>query len=214
MKTYQTRFIDLALKHKALKFGRFTLKSGRVSPYFFNAGAFASGATLAELGRCYAECIVDSGIEFDVLLGPAYKGIPLAATTAVALSDHHGRDVPFAYNRKEAKTHGEGGQLVGAPLEGRVLIIDDVITAGTAVSEVVTLIQSAGATPVGVVIGLDRQERLDGELSAVQTIQKRYELNVASIINFATLIDYVAQEGHTDTELDQAMNAYRAQYGA
>ncbi len=214
METYQARFIDLALKHDALKFGRFTLKSGRISPYFFNAGAFASGATLAELGRCYAECIVDSGIEFDVLLGPAYKGIPLAATTAVALSDHHGRDVPFAYNRKEAKTHGEGGQLVGAPLEGRVLIIDDVITAGTAVSEVITLIQAAGAKPVGVIIGLDRQERLEGELSAVQTIQNRYDLTVASIINFATLIDYVAQEGHTDNELDQAMRAYRVQYGA
>ena len=214
MERYQARFIELALKHEALKFGQFTLKSGRISPYFFNAGAFASGATLAELGRCYADCIVASGIEFDILLGPAYKGIPLAATTAVALADHHDRDIPFAYNRKEAKTHGEGGQLVGAPLEGRVLIIDDVITAGTAVSEVVTLIQSAGATPVGVVIGLDRQERLDGELSAVQTIQKRYNLNVASIINFATLIDYVAQDGHTDAELDRAMKAYRAQYGA
>ncbi len=214
MERYQARFIELALKHEALKFGQFTLKSGRISPYFFNAGAFASGATLAELGRCYADCIAASGIEFDILLGPAYKGIPLAATTAVALADHHDRDVPFAYNRKEAKTHGEGGQLVGAPLEGRVLIIDDVITAGTAVSEVINLIQSAGATPVGVVIGLDRQERLDGHQSAVQTIQQRYDLDVASIINFATLIDYVAQEGHTDRNLDQAMQDYRAQYGA
>ena len=214
MERYQARFIELALKHEALKFGQFTLKSGRISPYFFNAGAFASGATLAELGRCYADCIAASGIEFDILLGPAYKGIPLAATTAVALADHHDRDVPFAYNRKEAKTHGEGGQLVGAPLEGRVLIIDDVITAGTAVSEVINLIQSAGATPVGVVIGLDRQERLDGHQSAVQTIQQRYDLDVASIINFATLIDYVEQEGHTDRELDQAMRDYRAQYGA
>ena len=214
MERNQARFIELALKHEALKFGQFTLKSGRISPYFFNAGAFASGATLAELGRCYADCIAASGIEFDILLGPAYKGIPLAATTAVALADHHDRDVPFAYNRKEAKTHGEGGQLVGAPLEGRVLIIDDVITAGTAVSEVINLIQSAGATPVGVVIGLDRQERLDGHQSAVQTIQQRYDLDVASIINFATLIDYVAQEGHTDRNLDQAMQDYRAQYGA
>lgn len=214
MERFQARFIELALKQKALKFGQFTLKSGRISPYFFNAGAFASGATLAELGRCYADCIVASGIEFDILLGPAYKGIPLAATTAVALADHHDRDIPFAYNRKEAKTHGEGGQLVGAPLEGRVLIIDDVITAGTAVSEVINLIQSAGATPVGVVIGLDRQERLDGHQSAVQTIQQRYDLDVASIINFATLIDYVEQEGHTDRELDQAMRDYRAQYGA
>jgi orotate phosphoribosyltransferase len=214
LERFQARFIELALKQKALKFGQFTLKSGRISPYFFNAGAFASGATLAELGRCYADCIVASGIEFDILLGPAYKGIPLAATTAVALADHHDRDIPFAYNRKEAKTHGEGGQLVGAPLEGRVLIIDDVITAGTAVSEVINLIQSAGATPVGVVIGLDRQERLDGHQSAVQTIQQRYDLDVASIINFATLIDYVEQEGHTDRELDQAMRDYRAQYGA
>jgi len=214
LEPYQARFIELALKHEALKFGRFTLKSGRVSPYFFNAGAFASGATLAELGRCYADCIVASGIEFDILLGPAYKGIPLAAAAAVALADHHGRDIPFAYNRKEAKTHGEGGQLVGAPLEGRVLIIDDVITAGTAVSEVINLIQSAGAKPAGVVIGLDRQERLDGHQSAVQTIQRRYDLEVASIINFSTLIDYVAQEGHTDRELDQTMKDYRAQYGA
>ena len=137
MQDYQKAFIELARRHDVLKFGEFTLKSGRVSPYFFNAGAFASGGALAELGRCYADRIVDSGIEFDVLLGPAYKGIPLAAATAIALSDRHGRDVPFAYNRKEAKDHGEGGVMVGAPLAGQVLVIDDVITAGTAVREVI-----------------------------------------------------------------------------
>lgn len=141
MQAYQTEFIELARQYKVLKFGEFTLKSGRVSPYFFNAGAFASGRALAALGRCYARRIVESGIQYDVLLGPAYKGIPLAAVTAVALADEHGLDVPFAYNRKEAKTHGEGGVLVGAPLEGRVLVIDDVITAGTAVREVITMIE-------------------------------------------------------------------------
>ncbi|HCD54288.1 MAG TPA: orotate phosphoribosyltransferase, partial [Halieaceae bacterium] len=146
MNAYQQEFIELARRHDVLKFGEFTLKSGRVSPYFFNAGAFASGAALATLGRCYAQSIVQAGIEFDVLLGPAYKGIPLAAATAVALADHHGRDVPFAYNRKEAKTHGEGGTLVGAPLHGRVLVIDDVITAGTAVREVIGMIEAAGAS--------------------------------------------------------------------
>ena len=141
MQSYQKEFIELARGHDVLRFGEFTLKSGRVSPYFFNAGLFASGAALAALGRCYADRIVDSGVEFDVLLGPAYKGIPLAAATAVALSDRHGRDVPFAYNRKEAKAHGEGGMLVGAPLAGKVLVIDDVITAGTAVREVITMIE-------------------------------------------------------------------------
>ncbi len=169
--SYQTEFIELARRCDVLKFGEFTLKSGRISPYFFNAGAFSSGRTLADLGRCYAQCIVDSGVHFDVLLGPAYKGIPLAAATAVALADHHGLDVPFAYNRKEAKNHGEGGMLVGAPLRGRVLVIDDVITAGTAVREVISMITDAGADLAGVVIGLDRQERGAGDCSAVQEVE-------------------------------------------
>ena len=172
MQAYQSEFIDLARRCDVLKFGEFTLKSGRISPYFFNAGAFSSGAALAALGRCYAQCIVDAGVHFDILLGPAYKGIPLAAATAVALADHHGRDVAFAYNRKEAKAHGEGGVLVGGPLRGRVLVIDDVITAGTAVREVILMIRSAGAELAGVVIGLDRQERGAGELSAVQQVQQ------------------------------------------
>ena len=159
MHAVQTEFIQLARTNEVLKFGEFTLKSGRVSPYFFNAGAFSTGAALAALGRCYAHCIVNSGVQFDVLLGPAYKGIPLVAATTIALADHHGLDVPYAYNRKEAKTHGEGGVLVGTPLQGRVLVIDDVITAGTAVREVIKMIDEAGATLAGVVIGLDRQER-------------------------------------------------------
>ena len=211
---YQKRFIELAKKHDALKFGEFTLKSGRISPYFFNAGAFNSGATLAELGRCYAECIIQSGIAFDVLLGPAYKGIPLAAVTAVALADQHGLDVPFTYNRKEAKTHGEGGVMVGAPLKGRILIIDDVITAGTAVSEVLHMIDTAGAQAVGVVIGLDRQEKLDGDASAVQTISAKFDLRVASIVNFGNLIDYVGQERSADDRMLAAMQDYRIRYGA
>ncbi|MEP4486307.1 MAG: orotate phosphoribosyltransferase [Halioglobus sp.] len=213
MQTYQTEFIELAQRHQVLKFGEFTLKSGRTSPYFFNAGAFDSGAALAALGRCYAQCIVDAGIEFDVLLGPAYKGIPLAAATAVALADHHGRDVPFAYNRKEAKAHGEGGVLVGAPLRGKVLVIDDVITAGTAVREVIAMIAEAGAQLAGVAIGLDRQERGAGELSAIQEIEAAHEVPVISIIGMHHIIDYLdAQSGDHEQSL-RDMRAYRDLYG-
>ncbi len=212
MKAFQTAFIDLARRYQVLKFGEFTLKSGRISPYFFNAGAFASGQALAELGRCYAQRIVDSEIEFDVLLGPAYKGIPLAATTAVALADHHGCDVPFAYNRKEVKSHGEGGVLVGAPLRGRVLVIDDVITAGTAVREVITMIEAAGASLAGVAIGLDRQERGTGELSAIQEIERDHGIPVLSIVQMQDLIDYLAAEGDAEDALAR-MQAYRATYG-
>mgnify|MGYP001825054700 CR=1 FL=1 len=182
MEAYQREFIELAQQYDVLKFGEFTLKSGRVSPYFFNAGAFDSGRALAALGRCYAHRIVEAGIKFDVLLGPAYKGIPLASATAVALSDHHGLDIPFAYNRKEAKTHGEGGLLVGAPLEGKVLVIDDVITAGTAVREVISLIDQAGAELAGVAIGLNRQERGEGEMSAIQEVEQAHAVPVLSII--------------------------------
>jgi len=213
MQDYQTQFIDLAREYEVLRFGEFTLKSGRLSPYFFNAGAFDSGRALAALGRCYAERIVASGIEFDVLLGPAYKGIPLAATTAVALADHHGLDVPFAYNRKEAKDHGEGGVLVGAPLKGRVLVIDDVITAGTAVREVMAMIESAGAEPAGVVIGLDRQERGAGELSAIQELEQNHGIAVLSIIQMHHIIDYLEQSGAAPAATVVAMKAYRERYG-
>jgi orotate phosphoribosyltransferase len=210
MQAYQSEFIDLARRCDVLKFGEFTLKSGRISPYFFNAGAFSSGAALAALGRCYAQCIVDAGVHFDILLGPAYKGIPLAAATAVALADHHGRDVPFAYNRKEAKAHGEGGVLVGAPLRGRVLVIDDVITAGTAVREVILMIRNAGAELAGVVIGLDRQERGAAELSAVQQVQQSEGVPVFSIINMGHIIAYLeaADQGPL-----LAMREYRNRYG-
>jgi orotate phosphoribosyltransferase len=212
MHAYQTAFIELAREYHVLRFGEFTLKSGRVSPYFFNAGAFSSGRALAALGRCYAERIVESGVEFDVLLGPAYKGIPLAAVTAVALADQHDRDVPFAYNRKEAKDHGEGGIMVGAPLEGRVLVIDDVITAGTAVREVIGMIEAAGARLAGVAIGLDRQERGAGERSAIQELEEEQGIPVMSIIQMQHIIDYLA--GQDDqAEALAAMRAYRERYG-
>jgi orotate phosphoribosyltransferase len=212
MHAYQTAFIELAREYDVLRFGEFTLKSGRISPYFFNAGAFSSGRALAALGRCYAERIVESGVEFDVLLGPAYKGIPLAAVTAVALADRHGRDVPFAYNRKEAKAHGEGGVMVGAPLEGRVLVIDDVITAGTAVREVIAMIEAAGARLAGVAIGLDRQERGAGDRSAIQELESEQGIPVISIIQMRHIIDYLAAQGD-QAEALAAMRAYRERYG-
>lgn len=213
MHSYQKAFIELARRHDVLKFGEFTLKSGRQSPYFFNAGAFASGAALAELGRCYARRIVDSGLAFDVLLGPAYKGIPLAAATAIALADHHGLDIPFAYNRKEAKSHGEGGSLVGAPLRGRVLVIDDVITAGTAVREVIDMIDGAGASLAGVVIGLNRQERGAGELSAIQEIEQAHGIPVLSIIDMEHIIDYLEAADQAPVGALEAMRAYRREFG-
>jgi orotate phosphoribosyltransferase len=213
MNVYQQEFIELARRYEVLKFGEFTLKSGRISPYFFNAGGFASGAALAALGRCYAERIVAAGLEFDVLLGPAYKGIPLAAATAIALADQHGRDVPFAYNRKEAKTHGEGGVLVGAPLRGRVLVIDDVITAGTAVREVIDMIEAAGASLAGVAIGLNRQERGAGELSAIQEIEREYGIPVLSIIDISHIIAYLEAAGDSQASLLAAMQSYRERYG-
>lgn len=214
MQPYQREFIALARRYNVLRFGSFTLKSGRQSPYFFNAGAFDSGAALAELGRHYAQCIVDSGIEFDVLLGPAYKGIPLASTTAVALANEHGRDVPFAYNRKEAKNHGEGGVLVGAPLRGRVLVIDDVITAGTAVAEVIAMIHDAQAELAGVVIGLNREERGQGTLSAIQEIEQQWKAPVLSIIRMQDLIDFLEnQASESAAETLNAMRSYRESYG-
>lgn len=212
MQAHQQQFIELAIARQALNFGEYTLKSGRKSPYFFNAGLFSSGAALAQLGRCYASAIVDSGVEFDVLFGPAYKGIPLAAVTATALADHHGIDIPYAYNRKEAKDHGEGGIIVGAPLAGKVLIIDDVITAGTAVREVMAMIDENGASSAGVVIGLNRQERGQGELSAIQEVERDYNVPVISIVNLSQIVDYLRdQSDHSENVIK--IEAYRQQYG-
>lgn len=204
-------FIAFACAQGVLRFGEFTTKAGRLSPYFFNAGLFNDGASLGRLSDFYALAIKASGIEFDVLFGPAYKGIPLAASTAVALA-RQDRNTPYAYNRKEAKDHGEGGTLVGAPLQGRVLIIDDVISAGTSVRESVELIRAAGATPAAVVIALDRQERGQGELSAVQEVEKSYGIPVISVARLADLIDYLAGHPELERNLD-AVRAYRARYG-
>lgn len=212
MKNYQREFIRLALAHRVLSFGQFQLKSGRTSPYFFNAGHFYTGGALAALGRCYAQAIVEAGVEFDMFFGPAYKGIPLATATATALADHHGRDLPYAYDRKEAKNHGEGGRLVGAPLDGRVLIVDDVITAGTAVREVMQLIESAGARPAGVLLGLDRQERGQDNHSAIDEIREQYGVPVVSIITLDDIIGYLEQAGEQGTIVDE-VKAYRARYG-
>ena len=212
MQDYKREFIEFAVAQEVLRFGEFELKSGRISPYFFNAGLFNSGAALAKLGRFYAAAIAQSGVEYDVMLGPAYKGIPLAATTAVALADHHDQDVPYAFNRKEAKTHGEGGQLVGAELKGRVLIIDDVITAGTAVREVMALIEQHQAKPAAVVIALNRQEKGKGELSAIQEVERDYGIPVISIISLADLLQYLREQGN-DESLLQRISEYRQNYG-
>ncbi len=212
MKKYQHDFIEFALKTGVLRFGSFTLKSGRQSPYFFNSGLFNSGASLAQLGRFYAQRIVDSGLDFDVLFGPAYKGIPLASTTAIALADQHQIDIPYAFNRKEAKDHGEGGQLVGAPLTGKVLIIDDVISAGTSVGESVAMIRAAGAEPAGVVIALDRQERGKTEKSAIAQVEADYGISVISIICLADLLQYLDGQAELQNHRD-AVSAYRKEYG-
>ncbi len=190
MKPYQRQFIEFALGKQVLKFGEFTLKSGRKSPYFFNAGLFNTGRDLALLGRFYAEALVDSGLEFDLLFGPAYKGIPIATTTAVALAEHHDLDLPYCFNRKEAKDHGEGGNLVGSALQGRVMLVDDVITAGTAIRESMEIIQANGATLAGVLISLDRQERGRSEISAIQEVERDYNCKVISIITLKDLIAY------------------------
>jgi orotate phosphoribosyltransferase len=204
-------FIDLCLELGVLRFGEFKLKSGRTSPYFFNAGLFRSGKALAELGRHYAQAVAAAGLEFDVLFGPAYKGIPLVATTAIALADQHNRDVPWAFNRKEAKDHGEGGTIVGSQLSGRILIIDDVITAGTAIRESIEIIRAAGGTAVGVVLALDRQERGQGARSAVQEVEQDLGLPVTSITKLADLISHVQSKG--DQSQVAALTAYRQQYG-
>ena len=236
MQDYKKKFFELALRKGNLSFGSFTLKSGRVSPYFFNAGGFDDGASLAELANCFAESIIDSGtsfdmlfgpaykgiplaaaiadsgIEFDMLFGPAYKGIPLAAATAVALNSKHGRNVPYAFNRKEAKDHGEGGMIVGAPLAGRVLIIDDVISAGTSVRESIDIIAASGAQPSGIAIALDRQERGQGELSAAQEVYRDYDIPCTAIAGLDDLIHFLESMGNDEIDL-AAIQHYRELYG-
>jgi orotate phosphoribosyltransferase len=213
MELYQQQFIELALASQALKFGEFTLKSGRVSPYFFNAGQFQTGLALAKLGRFYAQALVSSGVGFDMIFGPAYKGIPLAVATAAALADHFDRDLPFAYNRKEAKTHGEGGTLVGAPLAGRVAIVDDVITAGTAVREVLALIAQAQAKPAAIVIGLNRQERGQGELSAIAELEQQTGISVVSLIKLDDIMVYLDARAEAYPGVRERIIAYRKEYG-
>lgn len=212
MQDYQKQFIELALSKNVLKFGEFTLKSGRLSPYFFNTGLFDSGYDLAQLGRCYAQTIVDQNISFDLLFGPAYKGIPLVSTTSVALSEHHNINTPYSFNRKEKKDHGEGGNIVGSALHGKVLIIDDVISAGTAIRESIDIIKESGAEPCGVLIALDRQERGQGELSAVQEVERDYGIPVYSIIKLADLINYLQHNTEFGSFYDKVLE-YRQTYG-
>ncbi|MBE4601557.1 orotate phosphoribosyltransferase [Vibrio navarrensis] len=212
MKAYQREFIEFALEKQVLKFGEFTLKSGRKSPYFFNAGLFNTGRDLARLGRFYAAALADSGIEFDVLFGPAYKGIPIATTTAVALADHHDIDTPYCFNRKEAKDHGEGGNLVGSALEGRIMLVDDVITAGTAIRESMEIIQANGADLAGVLVAIDRQEKGKGELSAIQEVERDFGCAVISIVSLSDLITYLEDKCDA-TEHLAAVKAYREQFG-
>lgn len=212
MKAFQREFIEFAIERGVLKFGEFTLKSGRKSPYFFNAGLFNKGRDLARLGRYYAAALADAGIEFDVLFGPAYKGIPIATTTAVALADHHDIDTPYCFNRKEAKSHGEGGNLVGSPLQGKIMLVDDVITAGTAIRESMTLIEENDATLAGVLIALDRQERGQGELSAIQEVERDFSTQVVAIVSLADVVTYLTEQGGFDESI-VAINAYRESYG-
>ena len=215
MQAYQRDFIRFAIERGVLRFGEFTLKSGRTSPYFFNAGLFDSGLALARLGRFYAEAVIDSGIDFDVLFGPAYKGIPLAATTAVALAEQHQRDLPWCFNRKEAKDHGEGGQLIGADMNGkRVLIVDDVITAGTAIREALGIIRAAGGTPAGIVVALDRQEIASetDRRSAAQSVAEEAGIPVIAVASLADLLDFASGNPEL-VGYRQPLEAYRAQYG-
>jgi orotate phosphoribosyltransferase len=217
MQPYQLRFIDLALARSALRFGRFTLKSGRESPYFFNAGLFNDGESLSVLGQCYAEALHASGLPFDMLFGPASKGIPLVSATAIAYAEQHGRNLPWAFNRKEAKDHGEGGQMVGRALTGKVVIVDDVITAGTAIRESVELIRRAGAEPVAVLLALDRQERGQSERSAVQEVEAEFGLRCISLLTLTDLIDILSRKTMGTEPLPeehlQSLRNYRAQYG-
>ena len=212
MRNYQHDFLDFAIDRGVLRFGEFTLKSGRISPYFFNAGLFNSGGALARLGRFYAQAIIEAGIEFDLLFGPAYKGIPLVAATAIALAERHGRDLPWCFNRKESKDHGEGGALVGAPLQGRVLLIDDVITAGTAIRESMALLSVHQAQAVGVIIALDRQERGQGELSAIQEVERSYGIPVISIVRLDDLLAYLGERS-AEAGMLETVRDYRQRYG-
>jgi len=213
MHAYKRSFIEFALARQALRFGSFTLKSGRQSPYFFNTGVFDSGTALAQLGQAYAAALVASGLAFDMIFGPAYKGIPLGAAVAIALAREHGRDVPFCFNRKEAKDHGEGGMTLGAPLAGRVVIVDDVISAGTSVNESVGIIRAAGAVPVGVLISLDRQERGQGALSAAQEVEQKHGMPVLSIVTLADVRHFLAERGNAAQDL-AAIDDYLSRYGA
>ena len=212
MKAYQREFIQFAISEGALRFGEFSLKSGRVSPYFFNTGAFDSGAALSRLGAYYAAAITASGIEFDMLFGPAYKGIPLGSAVAIALYRDHGRDLPFCFNRKERKDHGEGGEIMGAPLTGRILIVDDVISAGTSVKQSMGIIEHAGARAAGVVISLDREERGSGALSAAQQVEREHGIPVGNIVGLGTVLDYLREKSDYEREVT-AIEAYLDEYG-
>jgi len=212
MKEYQREFIEFALRKGVLKFGEFTLKSGRTSPYFFNAGLFNTGADLARLGRYYAAALEDSGIGYDVVFGPAYKGIPIASATVVSLYEHYKKDVPYCFNRKEQKDHGEGGNLVGSPLEGRIMLVDDVITAGTAIRESMDIVEANGASLAGVLIALDRQEKGRGELSAIQEVERDYNAPVIAIVTLGDIIEYLSQRPGNH-EMLKSMQAYRVNYG-
>lgn len=212
MKDYQREFIEFALSKQVLRFGEFTLKSGRTSPYFFNAGLFSTGGDLARLGRFYASALQDANIDFDLLFGPAYKGIPIATTTAVALADHHDIDMPYCFNRKEAKTHGEGGSLVGSALVGKVMLVDDVITAGTAIRESMEIIKAHGAQLSGVLIALDRQEKGQGELSAIQEVERDFNTQVISIVTLADLITYLEEQPAMLDSLN-SIKKYQQDYG-
>ena len=212
MQDHKRRFFEIALRKGNLRFGRFTLKSGRVSPYFFNAGGFDDGASLSALADCYADAVTASGLAFDMLFGPAYKGIPLAAATAIALHARHDRNVPYAYNRKEAKDHGEGGVIVGAPLAGRVLVIDDVISAGTSVRESIAIIEAGGARPAGIAIALDRQERGLGERSAAQEVEAEFGIPCIAIAGLDDLIAYLGAQAVPGIDIDAIQN-YRERYG-
>ena len=212
MQDYQAQFIEFALARGVLRFGEFTLKSGRVSPYFFNAGLFNTGAALSQLADYYAAALVDAELDVDLLFGPAYKGIPLVSATAIALVRNHQRDYPFVFNRKEAKAHGEGGSLVGAPLAGRVMIIDDVITAGTAIREVIAIIEASPAKAVGVLVAIDRQEKGQGDLSAIQEVERDFGISVVSVVKLSDIVTYLEHQPAYSQQIAQ-IRRYQAQYG-
>ncbi len=212
LKDYQRKFIELAIEEQVLQFGEYRLKSGRISPYFFNAGRFNTGKALATLGDCYAQAIIDKCPDFDIIFGPAYKGIPLVSAATIALAKDYGRDVPYCFNRKEAKAHGEGGTLVGAPLTGRVLIIDDVITAGTAIREVLGIVRAEGAQISGIIVGLDRKERGQGGRSAIGEIEAENSISVTSIIDINDILAYIQGSG-LDNNIVASIERYQAEFG-